>query len=113
MLASVSRRQFLRASAIAAAGPLLLSRPMRAEANDRIQLGCIGVGTMGRGHLGSFLGRNEVQVVAVCDVVEERRESARKMVEDRYSSDKKANSKGCKAFNDFPELLALKEVDAV
>ncbi len=68
---------------------------------------------MGRYHLSSSLGLPDVQVVAVCDVVEERRESARKMVEDRYAKDKKANFKGCKTFNDFRELLALKEVDAV
>jgi predicted dehydrogenase len=112
---SISRRQFVKA--VAAAGPLLLtSRVYSADPppSERINLGFIGVGTMGRGHVGSFLGRKEVQVIAVCDVVAERRDSARKMVEDHYGKQKgKDDYKGCKAFNDFRDLLALKEIDAV
>ena len=112
MHASLSRRQFFGASA-AAAGPLLISRTARAEANDRIRLGFIGVGVMGGGHLSDFLGRGEAQVIAVCDVVEERREAARQMVEARYSKDKKSVFKGCKLFSDFRQLLELKDIDAV
>ncbi len=112
MRAFVSRRDFLKASALAA-GPLLLSSTSRADANDRIQLGFIGVGTMGRGHLSNFLGRPEVQVVAVCDVVTARRESARQMVASHYEKTKRTTYAGCKAFNDFRELLDLKDVDAV
>ncbi len=111
----LSRRHFLHA---AAAGPLLLTGAARGERrkspNDRINLGFIGVGTMGRGHLGNFLSRPEVQVVAVCDVVDARRDSARKMVEDRYAKDKgKGDFKGCPAVVDFRELLDRKDVDAV
>lgn len=109
-----SRRQFLRsAAATGLAGPLLLSSSSRAAPGDRITLGFIGVGTMGRGHLGNFLGRGEVQVVAVCDVVAERRASAQKMVEDRYAKEKKGEFKGCQAYTDFREVLARKDIDAV
>jgi predicted dehydrogenase len=115
---SISRRQFVKALAAAgAAGPLLLtSRLYSADPppSERINLGFIGVGTMGRGHLGAFLGRKEVQVVAVCDVVAERRDAAKKTVDDHYGKQKgKDDFKGCKAFNDFRDLLALKEIDAV
>jgi predicted dehydrogenase len=82
--------------------------------NDRIQLGFIGVGTMGRGHLGGFLGYTDVQVVAVCDVVKERLESAKKMVEDRYAkSREKEKYNGCVALTDFRELIERKDIDAV
>jgi predicted dehydrogenase len=91
----------------------LLADERRKAANDRINLGFIGVGTMGRGHLGSFLGMGDVQVVAVCDVVAERRDDARKKVESHYGKDKKGDYKGCAAFTDFRELLALKGLDAV
>jgi predicted dehydrogenase len=115
---SISRRQFVKALAAAGAvGPLLLtSRVYSADPppSERVNLGFIGVGTMGRGHLGSFLGRKEVQVVAVCDVVAARLDSAKKTVEDHYGKQKgKDDYKGCKAFNDFRDLLALKEIDAV
>jgi len=37
-------------------------------ASDRIVMGGIGIGNMGRGDQGAFLGRADVQYVAVCDV---------------------------------------------
>jgi predicted dehydrogenase len=111
-----SRRQFVRSLAAGAAAlPLAgaaLAAPERS-ANDRINLGFIGVGTMGRYHLGGFLKDADVQVVAVCDVVAERRDSARKMANDHYAKTKKGEYKGCQAYSDFRDLLALKGLDAV
>ena len=78
-----------------------------------MKIGFIGVGTMGRGHLGAFLGMNDVQVVAVCDVVAERRDDAKKRVEERYGKDKKGEFKGCEAYTDFRKLLAREDIDAV
>ena len=114
----LSRRQFVSGLAAGAAAAPFLGHALAADTprkkpNDRITLGFIGVGTMGRGHLGSFLGNGEVQVAAVCDVVEERRDSARKMVEDRYGRDKKSAFRGCEAYNDFRKLLERKDIDAV
>src|ERR1700689_5525692 len=109
MLRNLYRRGFLQTSASSLALPLgaeaLLAEERKKSPSDRINLGFIGVGTMGRGHLGSFLGMGDVQVVAVCDVVKERREDARTRVEDRYSKDKKAEFKGCAEFVDLRELL--------
>jgi predicted dehydrogenase len=85
----------------------------KAKPSERIALGFIGVGTMGRGHLGGFLGMPDVQVVAVCDVVRERRDSAQKMVQERYGKDKKTEYKGCKSCIDFREILDRKDIDAV
>jgi predicted dehydrogenase len=113
----LTRRQFVRSLAAGAAALPLLATNLRAAPekgpNDRITLGFIGVGTMGRGHLGGFLGAPGVQVVAVCDVVEQRREAARKTVNDHYGRKAKGEYKGCDAYNDFRDLLARKDVDAV
>ena len=108
----LSRRTFLAASATA---PLALSRPAQARAaNEKLALGFIGVGTMGRGHLNTFLGRKEVEVVAVCDVVKERLDSAKQIVEKRYADRIKSGVyKGVKAYPDFRELLEHKGLDAV
>lgn len=108
----LSRRTFLAASA---AAPSVLVRGARAvPAKDRITLGFIGVGTMGRGHLGGFLGRPEVEVVAVCDVVKERLDNAKTMVEKRYADRAKSGEyKGVKAYGDFRDLLKHKDLDAV
>ncbi len=107
----LSRRSFLVA---AAAAPVVLSRTTAAPASDRIALGFIGVGTMGRGHLGGFLGDPAVEVVAVCDVVKERLDSAAEMTRKRYADRAKSGDHmGAKAYKDFRELLAHPGLDAV
>jgi predicted dehydrogenase len=112
-----SRRTFLQsASALTATAPfLLLSRLWAAETppSDRLALGFIGVGTQGRGLMGGFLGRKEVQVLAVCDCDTTRREAAKKRVEEHYSKQKDTAYKGCAAYNDFRDLLARNDIDAV
>jgi predicted dehydrogenase len=114
---SVSRRRFLHLLA-AGAAPAVLAAARGAEAprapSDRIHLGIIGMGTRARQLLGSFLGAPDAQVVAVCDVVRQRREHARQLVEDHYGRQKdKSGSQGCKAYTDFRDLLGRKDIDAV
>jgi hypothetical protein len=70
-------------------------------------VGGIGIGNMGRGDQGAFLGRKDVQYVAVCDVREDFRNHAKSQVDNRY------NNKDCQAYNDFRELLARPDIDAV
>lgn len=111
---NLSRRQFLQTSAaVGLATPLLADEPKKVNPSDRLTLGFIGMGTMNRGHLGDFLGRKEVQVVAVCDVVAERRDDAKRMVESRYGKDKKGEYKGCDAYTDFRKIIERKDIDAV
>jgi len=111
----LSRRTFLRGAAASAAVPLVFSRSANAvDANEKLTLGFIGIGTQGRGHLGGFRGRKEVEVVALCDVVQERLEHAREMVEKQYADRiKSGNYKGVKTYGDFRELLDHKGLDAV
>ncbi len=110
----LSRRHFVQALA---ASPFLA--PTRAaetprSASSRLGLGIIGMGTRAHQLLGSFLRDPGVQVVAVCDVVRQRREHGQKLVEDHYARQKgKGNFKGCKTYNDFRDLLGSKNVDAV
>ncbi|MEX2560705.1 MAG: Gfo/Idh/MocA family oxidoreductase [Pirellulales bacterium] len=112
----LSRRRFVQTTSAALALPLILRRSARGAlaAGDRLGLGFIGVGTMGRYHLRSFLGQADVQVVAVCDVVAERLDSARAMVDEHYTkAQDKGSFQGCQAYVDFQELLAREEIDAV
>jgi predicted dehydrogenase len=98
------------------AGSLVVSvsrSDVKKSANDRIQLGFIGVGVMGGGHVGRFLRSPQVQVVAICDVVRQRKEHHQKAVEDFYAKDKKGEYKGCKVYGDFRQLLDNKDIDAV
>jgi predicted dehydrogenase len=111
----LSRRTFLKAAAAATVVPAATSRTVRAAPGDRLTLGIIGVGTMGaRHHLKLLLGRSDVEVVAVCDVVAERVESAVAQVQEKYA-DRKAsgNFTGVKTYGDFRKLLEQPGLDAV
>lgn len=111
-----SRRRFLRQS-LAASGAVLAApyfvRPSslglagNVAASERIVMGCIGTGGMGKGDMGAFMEFPEVQVVAVCDVDAPHRDEARDMVNRKYGN------QDCRALGDFRELLAIKEIDAV
>ena len=113
-----SRRSFLAttSTAVIAAPFLLPSRIWGAETkpNSRLNLGFIGMGKQAGGLMGGFLGKKETQTVGVCDVDTTRRNHAKKMAEDFYAKRSDAGSyKGCDAYNDFRELLARKDIDAV
>lgn len=117
----MTRRTFLRnlartGVAITAAPNLLPDSIWAApvKPNDRIVAGLIGPGLMGRGHLGRLAGDPGVQLVAVCDVDRERRESARERV-DAICADARAAGtfRGCTAYVDYTELLARPDIDAV
>jgi predicted dehydrogenase len=99
-------------AAKSASKPLKPSVPARSAsrilgANDRIHTGHIGVGGMGTAHLRAFLQQSEkdkdIQVVAVCDVYKLRRERAQKA----------ARLDAKDAYNDYRELLARPDIDAV
>jgi predicted dehydrogenase len=82
--------------------------------NGRINLGFIGVGMMGRDHLGNFLGNRGVQVVAVCDVHRIRREDAVVRVNRSYAEARRSGTyRGCASITDFRELLGRRDIDAV
>ena len=109
----LSRRTFMKSAAVAAA-PLVWVKSGRAAPSDKLAVGFIGVGTMGRGHLNGFLGRDGVEVVAVCDVVQERTDAAVEAVGKKYAGRAKSgNAAPVAAYADFHKLLAHKGLDAV
>ncbi|MHC4558676.1 MAG: Gfo/Idh/MocA family protein [Planctomycetota bacterium] len=75
--------------------------------SEKIVMGFIGVGSMGGGHLRTFLGYDDVRAVAVCDLREMFRQRAVERVRQYYGG------KGCRAYHDFRELLAREDIDAV
>lgn len=103
----IRRRDFLRGSAAIGAAAALGTRCERATANDRITLGVIGVGTMGRFDMGKFMTQPEIQVIAVCDVDRSRLDAAKTIVDANYENS------DCAAYADFRELVARDDIDAV
>lgn len=109
---SASRRDFLKLAGAAIAVPYVITSTALGNddvppASDRIVMGGIGIGNMGRGDQGAFLGRSDVQYVAVCDVRKGVREAAKSKVDGQY------HNTDCRAYNDFRELLARPDIDAV
>jgi predicted dehydrogenase len=76
-------------------------------ANERVQMGIIGLGGRGTAHLGSYLKIPGAQVVALCDVNQAALEKSNATVT-RDGANPKA-----KEYRDMRELLADKSVDAV
>jgi predicted dehydrogenase len=112
-----SRRSFIKSTLAAGVAPLLLpSHIWSAETkpNDRLTLGFIGCGIQSRGLMGGFLKKDTTQTVAVCDVDKTRRENHQKTAEELYAKAAGTETyKGCKTYEDFRELLARKDIDAV
>src|SRR5262245_41557467 len=64
-----SRREFLRTGALAAAGfSILPSGSILAVNEGKVRLAFIGTGLRGQSHLELALRRDDVEVMALCDV---------------------------------------------
>jgi predicted dehydrogenase len=101
-VSAVNRRTFLKQTTLVAGAALSPWPSIGVQgANERIGLGFIGVGGRGMGHLKEFATMPDVRIVAVADCNERKRNAA------------VAAAPGAKAFNDYRQLLELKDVDAV
>ncbi|MBN2411715.1 Gfo/Idh/MocA family oxidoreductase [candidate division KSB1 bacterium] len=116
MKQKINRRQFVNSvgrSVPAVLGfPYIIPSSVRGyndatPPSDRIVMGCIGVGNMGTGHVRSFLSYDDVHITAICDVRKSHRDRAKDMVNNHYGN------KDCATCNDFREILARKDIDAV
>jgi len=133
---AVSRRAFFHGAVGTLALPYFVpssasGKTANVAPSNRITMGFVGLGGMGTNNMRGFMANVDVQVVAVCDVVEASdqyghwykngwkgpwfgRESARKIVEEHYASQKQSGAfAGCDAYVDFRELLSRNDIDAV
>ncbi len=99
-LRRLNRRDFLGATAISLAAPLL-SRPARAASvNGRLQHASIGVGGMGAVDLENLRTHPRVEIVAICDVDETHLDAAASKVP------------GARKYRDWREMLE-READRI
>ncbi len=118
----IRRRTFLQRSAAAASLLALPGLPAIAlhaaekpvPPSDRVNVGLIGIGAMGSGHLRRLAGDPGFQLVAVCDVDRTRRDHAKNIAEQMYAAVTTSGTyKGCTAYNDYRDVLARADLDAV
>ncbi|MGD8500945.1 MAG: Gfo/Idh/MocA family oxidoreductase, partial [Phycisphaerales bacterium] len=107
----VSRRDFIRqmvtTGAAGAAVPYFvpasaLGRKGRPGANDKIGLGLIGCGGMGRANLNACAGSPDVVVTGACDIWKSRRDA----VVAQYQGT-------AKPYHDYRQMFQAKDIDAV
>jgi len=122
------RRTFLRTAGAAASAPLILRGGLLGQdaPSKKLTAALVGCGGQGMGLLGGFLGRDDVQVVAVCDVHDAHdahgrgngnltmgREPAKARVEKHYADRNEEGYKGCDATLDFREVCGRDDIDIV
>ncbi len=98
--------------------------------SNRINMGFVGLGNRGIGVMEAFLNHDDVQGIAVCDVDDHHfrvtdkknnkrtrdygRTPGKQAMENAYAKKKDSgNFKGCHAYEDFRELIARDDIDAV
>lgn len=112
----MNRRQFLKRLSVAAVGAAgfpsivpasVLGKSGAPAPSNRIVMAGLGFGMMGIPNMRSFLEKDEVQWVAVCDVDENNLMQARDIVNEKYGN------KSCAVYHDFRELFQRRDIDAV
>ena len=108
----LTRRRFLATTGAAIALPTILPSSVLGQGpkpapSNRITLGVVGWGMMGPGNTHQFLAEEDCQVVAACDLDRNHLEDAVNTINDHYGN------KDCKAYHDYRELMARKDIDAV
>jgi len=109
-----TRRKFVKQTAIAGTGialaPQLSFASSSNSAKEKLNVGLIGVGLRGTNHLNNCLLRDDVNVVAICDIDERRLPIALEMI---AKAGQKKPAVFSKSELDYRNLLLLSEVDAV
>jgi len=101
MTQALNRRRFIKQSAAGAAGLWLVNcrtQPRKLSANDKLNIGVIGVANQGNYNLSNVASEN---IVALCDV------------DDSYLAAAAQRFPQAKTYNDFRRLLDQGDIDAV
>ena len=114
-----SRRRFLAGALAAMVGPQVvpasaLGKDNRMAPSQRITIGMLGVGNRGSSSLRAMQPLPDHQVVAIADCRRKRALLAQELVNSFYAQrlGKQAFA-GCDVYNDFRDVLARDDVDAV
>ncbi len=106
-----TRRDFLKATTLAGVGLSLLPSDVFSKVNDtKIRLGFIGVGFRGQSHLELALHRNDVEIVAICDIQQPMIDMSLQMVSKASKPKPQVIMEGPYGYR---KMLENKNIDAV
>ena len=124
-----TRRSFLARSAAAVAAPTIIPASVLGKnaPSNRVVMGYVGMGNRGIGVMEAFLNHDDVEGVAVCDVEDQffmmrrgkrsrdyGRTPGKASIEKKYASRKDSGDwKGVEAYEDFREMTARDDIDAI
>lgn len=115
----ITRRRFLGRAAMAGTLPCVvpgaaLGSQGGVAPSERITVGVIGTGVRGTTNMRGTMASPLAQVVAVCDCRRPRLQRAIELVNRHYAVRAGAGGRrGCRGYNDFRELLARDDLDAL
>ena len=113
MHSPLDRRNFLKTTAIAGFGALLLPGSLsvfRPQPTGKVRLGLIGAGFRGQAHLEEMLKRDDVEIVALADPERRMLDMAQQLIA-KYG--KPAPKEFPNGNYDYRNLLQEKNIDAV
>jgi predicted dehydrogenase len=115
----ITRRKFLKHLTATSAGLVgafgfpeivrasALGRSGAVAPSNRIVMAGVGFGMMGIPNMKAFLGMEDVQWVAVCDLDKNHLAEAKSIVDQNYGNS------DCAAYSNFRDLLGRRDVDAI
>jgi hypothetical protein len=106
----MNRKDFIRTTSLAAASVALSNKLYAGFSDQKIKVGIIGVGLRGQGHLDLLLRRDDVDVVAICDIDDRMLTSAKGIIS-KQNKTMPAIFTGDK--NAWKKLAEIKGLDAV
>lgn len=117
----LSRRQYLKTTLVGSLGMIAVPTIVPASVlgknapSNRIQIGQIGFGRIAKAHdLPDTIRYDQAHIMAVCDVDSKRKQDGKKWIEQWYAKEKgKSNYVDVKMYEDYREMLANPEIDAV
>jgi predicted dehydrogenase len=131
-MTKMKRRSFIKAAGVIAGGTIIVPTIIPACArgknghtapSDRINVAFIGAGNQAGGDINNFLKDERIQITAICDVNKEGpgywgggiagRDPRIKSVNNFYTEKFGEKYKSCRGYEDFREVIDLKDIDAV
>ncbi len=103
---TISRRSFLRTTALTATSMSARSYAQVTGANEDIRMAVVGFGGRGGSHIGAFSNMKGVRLVALCDV-------DAKILETHVKKLSASTSVDVKGYSDIRKLLESKDIDAI